>query len=233
MIEDAQKQIINPLAEPVSVVIEETVEARFESEGGLNGDVSVNGKFECTVLDTSRAELVTFALTPQDEAHPFKYKTHPHMSKDAYTKNNTLQVKDPARPYRADMAVALVKWQLKSQDEECVPLTVTVWPSPEASGTTVIVQFELSDDTRRFDNVQVRIPCANAASAQVKNADCGETSAGPDFILWALGELSADNSNGALEVFVPGGRDPDAFLPVQVRALGGRAAKVSSSGGEK
>ena len=38
--------IVNPLQEPVSISLKETVEASLGAEGGLNGQLSVEGRFE-------------------------------------------------------------------------------------------------------------------------------------------------------------------------------------------
>jgi hypothetical protein len=43
-----QQQVpeINPLADPCQVQIEEVVEAKLDSEGALQGEASLTGKFE-------------------------------------------------------------------------------------------------------------------------------------------------------------------------------------------
>ena len=38
--------MLNPLQEPVAILVDETLEAAMGAEGGLNGDLTVQGKFE-------------------------------------------------------------------------------------------------------------------------------------------------------------------------------------------
>ena len=46
MADPTPKPMLNPLQEPVAILVDETLEAAMGAEGGLNGDLTVQGKFE-------------------------------------------------------------------------------------------------------------------------------------------------------------------------------------------
>lgn len=61
---------------------------------------------------------------------------------------------------------------------------VTCWPSPEADGVQMIIQYELTDDTARLENVVMRIPTAGS-QPQVKQVETGEaTMLAPEWLQW-------------------------------------------------
>eukprot|EP00392_Amoebophrya_sp_AT5.2_P015941 g16166.t1 len=79
------KPVVNPLQEPVSILVEETVEAALGAEGGLVGDLTVQGKFEITVHDESKADLAAFKL--KQLSPKFKYRLHPNLNKAGQANN--------------------------------------------------------------------------------------------------------------------------------------------------
>merc|ERR1719506_61855 len=104
---------VNPLADPVKVDIDEQIKAKLEVEGGLTGEVECVGDFKVTVLDTSKADLVCFKLSPQDQA--FKYKVYPNLNKASHAQN-ILEVRDATKAYKANMEAPLLKWRLTSSN---------------------------------------------------------------------------------------------------------------------
>jgi hypothetical protein len=111
--EEVQAAPVNPLLDPVNVVIEETVKAVLMSEGGMKGEVDIQGQFVVTVIDAAKADLVAFKLNPMDKK--FKFKVHPNLNKESHAAN-ILEVKDPARGYRANVDAPLLKWRFGSTD---------------------------------------------------------------------------------------------------------------------
>lgn len=92
--EPAQK--LNPLKEPVSVAIEETFEASLGAEGGLNNEFTLQGKFEVTVYDDSKADLVCFRL-PGGDGGRFKYRLHPNLNKQSHADSHVLEMRDASK----------------------------------------------------------------------------------------------------------------------------------------
>merc|ERR1719507_2290592 len=109
--------MVNPLREP------EKVAADLEVEGGLNGEATCNGSFEVTILDPSKASLACFKLAPQRQ--DFKYKVHPSLNKASHAAN-VLEV----RPGQTSFPTGgCVKWQLKTGDDNFLPVTLSCWPT--------------------------------------------------------------------------------------------------------
>lgn len=202
----------NPLQEPVAVCVEETLEASLGAEGGLSGDVTIQGKFEIRVYDETKADLACFQMAPLDQK--FKYRLHPNLNKQSQA-TNLLEIRDPSRRYRPNSAAPLLKWQQKSSDEDMIPVSVTCWPSPEADGVQMIIQYELTMDSAVLENVTVSIPgCQNASVKVIEGGECdhrGET------LTWIIPRIDSDNASGTLEFFARA--DQNALLPVDVRAV--------------
>merc|ERR1719498_545801 len=102
---------VNPLLDPVKVDIDEQIKAKLEVEGGLDGEAECVGDFKVTVLDTAKADLVCFKLSPQDQT--FKYKVHPNLNKQSHAAN-VLEVRDASKAYRANVEAPLLKWRFTS-----------------------------------------------------------------------------------------------------------------------
>merc|ERR1711879_325180 len=140
--EPAAAPAFNPLLDPVKVEIEERVTADLALEGGMEGEASCTGQFQVTVLDVSKADLVSFKLNQQDTT--FKYKVHPNLNKASYS-NNSLEVRDSSKAFRANQPAPLLKWQMKSADEEFIPVQISCWPTASSDGTQMVIEFELTD----------------------------------------------------------------------------------------
>ncbi|CAD7950107.1 unnamed protein product [Amoebophrya sp. A120] len=209
---------VNPLQEPVSILVEETVEAALGAEGGLLGDLTLQGKFEITVHDDAKADLASFKL--KQLSPKFKYRLHPNLNKAAQG-NNLLEIRDPTKKYRPNAAAALLKWQYKAEEEDLVPLSVTCWPSPEADGVQMIIQYELTDDNAKLENIVMRIPTSGGVP-QIKSVETGEASmVGAEWLQWAIPSIDASSNAGTLEFFAR--VDAANMLPVQVRAYASKS----------
>eukprot|EP00928_Gymnodinium_smaydae_P078967 TRINITY_DN6300_c0_g3_i1.p1 TRINITY_DN6300_c0_g3~~TRINITY_DN6300_c0_g3_i1.p1 ORF type:complete len:547 (+),score=143.28 TRINITY_DN6300_c0_g3_i1:108-1748(+) len=188
----------NPLMDPVSVQIEETITADLQVEGGLNGEITCQGSFSVTVHDTAKADLVCFQLNPQDQT--FKYKVHPNLNK-ASQANNILEVRDAQRAYRGNTPLPLLKWHMKSGDEAFLPVTLSCWPTPTAEGTQVVLELELTRTDEVLEDVRISFPGAAAARAVTNiSAEPGEgvNQAGMG-VQWLIPRLDGNESTGTLE----------------------------------
>lgn len=185
---------INPLAEPLNILIEESVEATLALEGGLEGEAKVDGKFEITVYDESKADLASFKLSPQDTK--FKYKVHPNLNKQSQA-NDVLEIRDTTKTFRANAAAALLKWRATPNDESTVPITFECWPSETESGVSCIIELELTDTNKVLENVMVQIPCPGPC--EVNNVDGGEAKIMQGFLAWRIEKMDKANSTGNLE----------------------------------
>merc|ERR1719158_468610 len=135
--------VVNPLMEPVSVTIDEKINANLQLEGGLIGEAECLGQFVVNVLDTNKGDLVCFKLAEQDQR--FKYKVHPNLNK-ASQANNILEVRDASKAFRANTPAPLIKWRYTSNKEDMLPIQLSCWPTTQSDGTQVVLEFELTDD---------------------------------------------------------------------------------------
>jgi len=196
--EAAPAPVINPLLDPVKVDIEEKITAETQVEGGLSGDVTIQGEFKVTVLDASKGDLVCFKLPPADQA--FKYKVHPNLNKASHA-NNILEVRDASRAYRANMPAPLVKWHLKNDKEEYLPVSLSCWPTSTSDGTQMVLELELTNPAVVLEDIHVRFPCAPSSRPTVSSAEPGEAAFDPNAgeVHWYIPMLSESDGSGTLE----------------------------------
>lgn len=211
-VEEAAPAKFNPLLEPVNVVIDEQIKARLEVEGGLNGEAECIGDFKVTVLDTAKADLVCFKLSPADSS--FKYKVHPNLNKQSHAAN-ILEVRDATKAYRANMEAPLLKWQLKSSNDDFLPISLSCWPSQTADGTTIVLEFEMTDDSINLEDVHVVFPCPPSGRPNILSAEPGEAvyDAGNQQVHWHIPSIDRGSSSGTMEFTASA--DTASLLPYQ------------------
>lgn len=190
----------NPLKEPVSVLIEEQIVANLHAEGGLNGEVDIQGRFYITVLDP-KADRVCFEVGDINQGG-YKINGNPVLNKQSQAAG-LLEPKDPSRPAYAVNAPpkTLLKWMLKSQDEEKIPISLSCWPSPTPDGASVVLEYELTDDNVTLFDVHIRFPCPANARANIVHPDRGQASydGAAQQIHWEIEKIDASDNNGTLE----------------------------------
>eukprot|EP00397_Hematodinium_sp_SG-2012_P016405 GEMP01016736.1.p1 GENE.GEMP01016736.1~~GEMP01016736.1.p1 ORF type:complete len:540 (+),score=129.09 GEMP01016736.1:179-1798(+) len=189
----------NPLKEPVSVNIEEQITANLHSEGGINGEIEVQGKFDIIVFD-QKADQVCFELGDLKEGI-FKYKGNPVLNKQSQAKG-LLEPKDPSKPaYAPNILKPLLKWLMKSKEEEHVPISLSCWPSPTPDGANVVLEYELTNTNVTLTDVHVRFPCPAHARANIESPDQGqaEYDNAAQQIHWYIPRIDSDDFNGTLE----------------------------------
>merc|ERR1712217_577875 len=215
VVEQAPAPVVNPLLEPVKVEIEEKIEAKCALEGGLDGDAICTGQFQVTVLDTAKADLVCFKLNKQDNA--FKYKVHPNLNKASHT-NNILEPKDATKAYRANQPAPLVKWQLKSSEDDFLPLTLSCWPTATADGTQMVLEFELTDDSVSLENCIIRFPAAPNCRPAISSASPGDAAYdGSGSVVWQIPIIDKNENSGTMEFSAAA--DQASLLPATFNAV--------------
>merc|ERR1719265_3008262 len=121
------------LAPPLLLVkIEEKIDVEFQADGTLYGEVVCTGSFELTSLD-AKAGLVSFRITPKDPR--FKHKVHPNLSKKAFEEEDLLTVRSPSRRFSLYHPTPLLKWQLKSNSLDSLPVSLFSSTTHSTHGT--------------------------------------------------------------------------------------------------
>jgi hypothetical protein len=213
--------VVNPLMDPVKVEIDEQIKAKLEVEGGLTGEVECVGDFKVTVLDVSKADLVCFKLSPQDQS--FKYKVHPNLNKASHAQN-ILEVRDASKAYRANMEAPLLKWRLTSTSEDFLPITLSCWPSQTADGTTIVLEFDMTATDFSLEDVHITFPCPPSGRPSIVSAEPGEAvyDAGNHQVHWAIPTIEPGTS-GTFEFTAAA--DTASLLPYQFTAVRRGACK--------
>jgi len=206
----------NPLMDPVKVDIEEQIKAKLEVEGGLTGEIECVGDFKVTVLDTSKADLVCFKLAPQDQS--FKYKVHPNLNKASHAAN-VLEPRDASKAYRANVEAPLLKWRLTSSNEDFLPISLSCWPSQTADGTTIVLEYELTNNDICLEDVHITFPCPPSGRPCIVSVEPGEAvyDAGNQQVHWAIPSMDkGEGTTGTLEFTAAA--DTATLLPFQFLA---------------
>lgn len=213
--EPAPAPVVNPLLEPVKVDIEETVKAKLQLEGGLEGEAECVGAFSVTVLDTAKADLVCFKLENVDKE--FKYKVHPNLNKASFDQN-VLEVRDKSRAFRANQAAPLVKWRAASTKEAFLPITLSCWPQATADSTQMVLEFELTDDSVSLEDVKICFPAAPQSRPQIQSAEPGEAIYDPaGQVVWHIPVIDKNDSSGTMEFTAS--TDQASLLPYTFTAV--------------
>ncbi|KAL8425064.1 hypothetical protein Efla_001453 [Eimeria flavescens] len=180
----AEHVVNNPLADPVSVLIEEKVKASLQAEGASTVGCCLS--------------YVVWQLTPEDKR--FKMKCHPNVDKAALSSHNLLQVRDPSRPLVPHQPAPLLKWRVNEKDESLVPLSVSCWPSTTPTGTALTVELEVTDTSKRLEDVHVSFMCPAQANPQVVRTDAGTTEHDGVSVHWFLPEMGEELSTATIEL---------------------------------
>merc|ERR1711953_902532 len=99
----------------------------------------------------------------------FKYKVHPNLNKASHS-NNILEVKEASKAFKPNVPAPLLKWQMKSNDDAFLPITLSCWPTTTADGTQMVMEFELTDDSVSLENVYIRFPAPGSSRPNVSSA---------------------------------------------------------------
>eukprot|EP00397_Hematodinium_sp_SG-2012_P021131 GEMP01021808.1.p1 GENE.GEMP01021808.1~~GEMP01021808.1.p1 ORF type:complete len:523 (-),score=108.43 GEMP01021808.1:904-2472(-) len=207
---------VNPLQEQVSVTIEEHVRANLQAEGGLNGDIEVQGKFDVLVHD-QKADRVCFQLGDLTEG-TFKYKSNPLLNKQSQAKG-LLEPRDPTKSsYALNVPKSLIKWLMKSTDEDHLPITLSCWPSPTPDGASIVLEYELTNSNITLTDVHIRFPCPARACADVDAPDIGQADydEGAQQVHWYIPRIDANENSGMLEFSAK--CDADSLMPFTFEA---------------
>lgn len=148
-------------SEPVTLVVEEKLSVLLNKQGGCE-NLEVQGTMSLVVNHDDGAFICIAVVSGANKN--FQFKTHPNIDKAAYASSNTLQLKDPARPFPLGSELGILKWRMQTKDESLVPITINCWPSVSGGQTYVNIEYESTSD---FDlqNVSIVIPLPHSGHA--------------------------------------------------------------------
>lgn len=199
-------------SEPVFLTVEEKVSVALNKDGGLEG-MEVTGTMSLTV---TKEENACIKVLLEGSPHPgYQFKTHPNIDKAAYSSDNTLGLKDPARPFPTGAPLGVLKWRLSTAEESLVPISINCWPSVSGGQSYVNIEYE-SNAPFDLHDVKIVVPLPALPGPPAVNSIDGtwQYDARKSVWLWTI-ELIDANGSGSAEFVVPA-TDANSFFPIQV-----------------
>ncbi|KAF3926974.1 hypothetical protein ABW20_dc0108710 [Dactylellina cionopaga] len=197
----------------ISITIKESLSAELSREGVLKS-YEVKGDMMLSVTDKSLAKIKIDTVA--DASDGTQFRTHPNVDKNLFTSSNTLQLKDPTKPFPSNgQSLPVLRWRLaaKPGDDHLLPLTFNIWVN-QGSGDnyTITVEYELQS-SEELNDVVVTIPYAGS-EPQVSSFDA-DFSVNPSEVIWNIGTVGSDSSSGSFEFEATADADSD-FFPMAV-----------------
>lgn len=200
------------MTEPIQLTVDEKITLTMSRDGGVEG-MEVKGDLTLLITDPSMGKVT---LPLRMGANPgFQFKTHPKISKQLWTQSSTLGLGDPSKPFPAGAALGVLKWRMATTDEAMVPLLINCWPTQEANGFSVNVEYELQQKQLELRDVHVHIPVPAPDAPTITDGDGASYNKREGVLTWVIPLIDASNDNGSME-FTAAVDSADAFFPVDV-----------------
>lgn len=198
----------------IHIAINEKISMEANRDGGLE-NLEIKGDLQLSISDASVARL-RLAVRATDDG-TVKFMTHPNVDKKLFSADNIIALKDQARSFPVNQALAVLRWRLVTKDEASIPLSINCWPSPAGDGTSdVSIEYELESDEQELKDVTIAIPIPHGASPNVGSVDGQyEFNRANHTLEWQLPFIDGSNKSGSMEFNVEG-EDQASFFPVQV-----------------
>jgi len=207
-------QVAAPSApvERIHVRVEEKFRISADHNGGL--DMELLGLFVLRINDPEM-EKISVKSNFNELKGGLQMQTHPNVDKNSF-KNGTI-VSRENKPFPARQDLGLIKWRLKTTDEDHLPLKILCWPNDNGDGgCDVNLEYELQKDNLELVDILISIPLpSDVGSPNVSNVD-GEYNHNTrkNILEWIVPVIDANNSVGNLDFTIAG--QPDDFFPVDV-----------------
>ncbi|KAK6332038.1 hypothetical protein TWF718_002576 [Orbilia javanica] len=197
----------------ISIAIKETISAELTKDGDLKS-FEVKGDMMLRVNDASLAKIKIDTVA--DASDGTQFRTHPNVDRALFANSNTLQLKDPSKPFPSNgQALPVLRWRLvgKASDDHLLPIKFTIWVNRGSGDNyTITAEYEVQSQ-EPLNDVVVTIPYAGA-EPNVSSFDADYTISGSELI-WRIGTVDADNGSGSLE-FEAEADDESNFFPMSV-----------------
>ncbi|KAL2635464.1 hypothetical protein R1flu_006943 [Riccia fluitans] len=203
------------ITDPISISIEEALSVTLRQDGGLES-LEVKGEMALVVQKTEDA-YIRVQVEQGPNKKNFDFKTHPNIDKDLWSREHTLGMKDPSKPFPTGSQSGILKWRMVSKQESLVPLMINCWPSVSGGESTVNIEYEAS---KMFDlqNVVIQIPLPALREGPTVNQADGEWryDSRKSVLEWFIVLIDNTNRSGAMEFVLPPA-DPSSFFPIDVK----------------
>lgn len=202
---------------PVSIVVEERVNASMNREGGLN---SLEIKGSMTLTANNDEACTCKVLLAGNKVPLFTYLTHPKVDKKAYEGDHVLALKKVGgvdKGFPKGKSVGVLRWSMTTADDEQIPLSINCWPEEDGDQMNVNVEFAMENPAYQLHNVVITIPLGTSASPNILEIGTGthRHKSSSEELVWEIELIDQDNKNATLEFNIPQ-RDTEAFFPITV-----------------
>jgi len=195
---------------------EEKVAVEFQADGTLCGEAICNGSFEVTSLD-AKAGPANFRFTPKDPQ--WKHKVHPFMKRAAFAEEDLLTPVHPSNPSRCLQLyrpTPLLKWHLKSDNTDSLPVSLFFSATHSTHGTRSVLEVELKHDNLVIEDVRISFSPSVGSPSNV-DVDIGEVTRRGTQWLWQVPAFNANESKGRLEFCAAA--DAMSMAPIVFKAM--------------
>ncbi|KYR01566.1 Coatomer delta subunit [Tieghemostelium lacteum] len=191
--------------EGVHVTVQEIYTAQVENDGGIE-NIDIRGGLSVDINDQALGKIELKLTLPK----VFGYQTHPQIDKAAFGKS-LLKLREDVSQFPSG---GILKWRLKTKDDEWLPIKVNCWPSPSKGSTTVNLEYECQSKNE-FKQVVIAIPNPTTTQPIVNRFDgLYEYDSKQKLILWKIPIIDDSNRQGSMEFTVKAATSE--FFPVKV-----------------
>ncbi|GMR43541.1 hypothetical protein PMAYCL1PPCAC_13736 [Pristionchus mayeri] len=214
----AQEAAASLKREPVHVRTEEKLVAEVPRDGGLKS-AEVFGTVSVSV---GAPDYNTVALQMRNNADAAEgmgvmITVHPNIDKAAWAASSILRLKSANKPFPTNSDVGVLKWKATIQDEDALPITLTVWPQEAPDGCQVNIEYTLKRTDMTLNDVVITVPLPTATTPVVAECEGSyEYQKSRNQLIWMIPVIDASNETGVLEFVTPNGA-ADHFFPVSLR----------------
>ncbi|KAF8425857.1 coatomer subunit delta [Tirmania nivea] len=213
----ASQPISSEFANPISVVINETISAEVSREGVVKS-YEIKGDLQLSISDPS-LNKIKLAVTAE-ESNGVQFKTHPNVDKNLFASSKVIQAKDANRPFPANgNALGVLRWRQASKpgvaEDSVLPITFVVWVNTGANNHySITIEYELTNAEERLQDVVISIPYQTSEPIINSPDEVYEvTGASVD---WSVKFINAENTSGSFEIEAQTD-DEGEFFPMEVR----------------
>lgn len=203
---------VAPPSTPLSLALEEKLTVVINREGAVE-TCAVKGILNLTANTDVGAGAVV-AVNKGQLPPAFNFATHPKVDKKGYEQMGVLSLKG-GKGFPVGKSVPVLRWSYGGED--AAPITVNCWPEDDGSGViNVSIEMEMTRKDLVLQDVNILLPLGTTDPPSIESIDGQykhDSRAG--MMCWHFDVLDADTSSGSLE-FSIGGRNPDAFFPIQI-----------------
>eukprot|EP01059_Diplonema_ambulator_P035302 TRINITY_DN8255_c0_g1_i1.p1 TRINITY_DN8255_c0_g1~~TRINITY_DN8255_c0_g1_i1.p1 ORF type:complete len:535 (+),score=227.84 TRINITY_DN8255_c0_g1_i1:789-2393(+) len=178
-----------------TVALKEVITMGFDAEGNVVEAPKVKGSLSLTVPTSEYGYFEVQFDKKGLQKRNFDFRPHPKLDNKAFEGEGCLlkSKADNKAAFPVGQPMQILKWGVRLGSPGInVPLVVSIWGDDE----NILVQYELSDDTKTYVNAVITLPAvANPSVAEEDECHVTESQ-----IVWNIGTISADRPQASINI---------------------------------